>query len=293
MQKKALICYLPVMHNGYLKFFKESSQNADLFILGNEFVKHFPWMKKEIRALDPQTAKLMVEQLNLFNEVKVIKPDELNTIKNEYDKIVLPDEEITRGIAKEYNFTNTDFKKTFLMWDKHNSTKPQKPDPGTKISKQSFDKKILKEAFSNAQKSTDWWRRVGTIIIKNNKPILYTYNKHLPNEYAQAFAGDPRSVFHKGVGIEISSAIHGEAAAIAEAANKGIKLEGASIYVSTFPCPPCAKLIAYSGIKKLYYATGYSVLDGLEVLKKFGVEIIKVEGIDLKHDQKVLVNYKK
>lgn len=293
MQKKALICYIPVIHHGYLKFFKENYKNADLLIVGNEFVKDFPWMKKEIRALDPQTAKLMVEQLDLFKKVSVITPKEISTIKNKYDEFILPDEEITRGIAKDYGFANTTFKKTFLMWDKHNSTKPQKIDPDTKISQQSFDKKILKEAFDNAQKSTDWWRRVGTIIVKDGKPIIYTYNKHLPNEYVQAFAGDPRSAFHKGVGIEISSAIHGEAAAIAKAANKGINLEGSSIYVSTFPCPPCAKLIAYSGIKKLYYGSGYGVLDGLEVLKNFGVEIIKVEGVDLKHDQEVLVHYKK
>ena len=179
------------------------------------------------------------------------------------------------------------------MWDKHNSLKAQKIVPDVEISQKEFDKKIIKETQKISEKSSDWWRKIGSIVVKDNLPIIYTYNKHLPNEYAPAFAGDPRSAFHKGIGIEISSAIHGEAAAISEAAKKGIALEGASMYVTTFPCPPCAKLIVQSGIKKLYYGIGYGVLDGLDILKKAGVEIIKVEGIDLELDQASLVEYKK
>ena len=49
------------------------------------------------------------------------------------------------------------------------------------------------------------------------------------------------------------------------------------MYVTVFPCPPCAKLIAYSGIKRLYCGGGYAVLDGEEVLKSNGVEIYFVE----------------
>ncbi len=71
--------------------------------------------------------------------------------------------------------------------------------------------------------------------------------------------------------------MHSEAGAIAEAARKGISLEGADLYVTTFPCPPCGKLIAYSGIKRVFYKNGYGVLDSERILKDKGVEIIKVE----------------
>jgi dCMP deaminase len=49
------------------------------------------------------------------------------------------------------------------------------------------------------------------------------------------------------------------------------------MYVTTFPCPPCAKMIAFSGVKKLYYAGGYGVLDGEAIMKSKGVEIIFVD----------------
>ena len=47
--------------------------------------------------------------------------------------------------------------------------------------------------------------------------------------------------------------------------------------VTDFPCPPCAKLVAYSGIKKLFYLKGYAMLDGERILKDAGVEIIKIK----------------
>jgi dCMP deaminase len=49
------------------------------------------------------------------------------------------------------------------------------------------------------------------------------------------------------------------------------------MYVTDFPCPPCAKLIAGAGIAKLYFRSGYAVLDGQEVLEAAGVELLKVD----------------
>ena len=62
--------------------------------------------------------------------------------------------------------------------------------------------------------------------------------------------GDPRSNFDAGKNIELSKFIHAEASLIAQAAKQGAKLEGASIYVTTFPCPVCARLVATAGLRK-------------------------------------------
>ena len=65
------------------------------------------------------------------------------------------------------------------------------------------------------------------------------------------------------------------ASIIAEAARS--VLEGASIYLSVFPCPDCAKLIAHSGIKKVYFSGGHASFDGEVNLRAEKVEIIFVE----------------
>jgi dCMP deaminase len=89
--------------------------------------------------------------------------------------------------------------------------------------------------------------------------------------------GDPRGNFYKGVHLELSTATHAEAALIARAAREGMVTDGATMYVTDFPCPPCAKLVAGAGVTKLIFREGYAVLDGRDVLEAAGVEIVRVE----------------
>ena len=193
----------------------------------------------------------------------------------------MPNEDIMKDLAQKY-FGGQDNKKVtfdnvFLRLDKHRSMEEKPVQADQKISVDEFDKNIIKKLRIEAEKSSDWWRRIGAAIIKDGEIILSAYNKHIPSPHTPYSMGDPRNNFHKGIGIEYSSAFHAEAAVITEAARKGISLEGTSLYVTIFPCPPCAKQVAFSGVKKLYYAGGYSVLDQEEVLRGQGVEIIYVE----------------
>jgi dCMP deaminase len=118
---------------------------------------------------------------------------------------------------------------------------------------------------------------VGGLITKKCQVIMAGCNQHLPVNDQQYKNSDPRISYTSGIGADFSSSIHAEANLIALAAKKGIALDGAEIFVTTFPCPVCAKQIAVSGIKKVYYAKGYAVLDGLEILKAFGVEVVLVQ----------------
>ena len=63
---------------------------------------------------------------------------------------------------------------------------------------------------------------------------------------------------------------------MANAAREGVATAGAVVYVTDFPCPPCAKLLAGAGIATLYYRDGYAVVDGQDVLEAAGVEIVRV-----------------
>ena len=48
--------------------------------------------------------------------------------------------------------------------------------------------------------------------------------------------------------------------------------EGATLYVTAAPCIECAKLIIQAGIKRVVFSEYYRIADGLELLKKAGVE---------------------
>jgi dCMP deaminase len=103
------------------------------------------------------------------------------------------------------------------------------------------------------------------------------WNRHHPSEYAPYFGGDPRDAFERGVRADLSTALHAEAAIVAQAAREGTPLAGADLYTTTFPCPACARLIAEAGFRRCYFAGQYSVLDGEQVLRAAGVELYWVD----------------
>ena len=45
--------------------------------------------------------------------------------------------------------------------------------------------------------------------------------------------------------------------AISDAAEQGVSLEGATIYITHFPCINCAKILAAAGIKRIKYHCDY------------------------------------
>jgi dCMP deaminase len=51
--------------------------------------------------------------------------------------------------------------------------------------------------------------------------------------------------------------IHAEANALVQAARNGVRISGASIYVTTIPCWGCFRLIANAGIVEIYYGGVY------------------------------------
>jgi dCMP deaminase len=256
---QTLVAYVPVLHEGYHRFFTKNEGEKELYIFGSEIIKEFSWLAKEIRQLDPELMKKVIESLGIFESVTILTVANVKKLNDSSGQLILPNEDISRSIAEKYFINaNVEFDTIFLRWDKHNSI-AEKP------------------IVSEAEKSSDNWRHVGGIIVKDGKILLSAHNTHVPSEHMPYVNGDPRSNFHKGNNIEISTAIHAEAYLIAQAAHEGISLEGADMYVTVFPCPPCAKLIAYSGIKNLYCGGGYAVLDGESILVAKGVKIFFVE----------------
>jgi len=160
----------------------------------------------------------------------------------------------------------------FLRWDKPRVVRLDPPRPDRIIAED--DLPALAEA--QAERSVDFWRQVGAAIRFADGTVEATRNEHLPHPQAPYAVGDPRSNFFKGVHLELSTAMHAEARLIAAAARAGRSTVGAELYVTDFPCPPCAKLIAASGVARVHYRTGYAVLDGQDVLGAAGVEVVKI-----------------
>lgn len=278
--KQILIAYVPVLHRGYQEFF-EKYHEAELWLLDAAELLGFTeleYLKKDIRVLDLSSVEKAIKSWNIFSNVKSIKIKDLEQV-NYSNSFVFTNDDIGHFVAKNFfaKAENKTFEPIFLRWDKESMSKQNLVPVGVKLDKSDFEKKIMTKAFAQAGRSSDWWRHVGSIIIKDDKILFAGYNKHLPNNDEQYKNSDPRIPFTSGVGIEFASSIHAEAGLIAHAAKEGIALNGTEIYVTTFPCPICAKQIAEAGIKKVYYAKGYALLDGLEIFKSYGVKTVLID----------------
>ncbi len=190
----------------------------------------------------------------------------------------MPDEDITRELKEKY-FSDAvvSFAPVFLRWEKQISQTELVIAPDRIISTDEADRELVKAAVAEAAKSSDWWRQVGAVAVRDGKILFSGYNRHMPSDMSMDAYGDPRSSFDAGIRIDLSTAIHGEASLIAKAAKEGVALKGASLYVSTFPCPACAKLIVDAGIEKVFYLKGYSLLDAENILKSADIEIVMVK----------------
>lgn len=108
-------------------------------------------------------------------------------------------------------------------------------------------------------------RQVGCLVVKDNSIISDGYNG-TPSGFENV-CEDENNVTKPYV-------LHAEANAITKLARSHNNSDGATIYVTDSPCIECAKLIIQSGIKRMVYARNYRLTDGIDLLKRAGIEIV-------------------
>jgi dCMP deaminase len=280
-QSFSLVAYVPVLHRGYLALF-EKFRNADtLYVLDKDLLAAEPYLRKELRAIEPVEAVAAIKGLNLFKTVTTIDESGLHKLNKPTNNLILPDEDISRTVVERHlSNAKTRFYPVFLRWDRRKlqgQTADSSDEAAIDLSQTKTDQKFMTQAFELAQESPDIWRRVGAVLVRAGKPIAAGYNRPLTTDNTPWAEGDPRALFSQGGDIDMSLFMHAEAGLIAEAASRGESLRGATIYVTDFPCPPCAMLIAKSGISACRFAQGYSLLDGLRVMTEADVDVKRVE----------------
>jgi dCMP deaminase len=71
--------------------------------------------------------------------------------------------------------------------------------------------------------------------------------------------------------------VHAEQNAISDAARRGVSLNGATAYITHFPCINCAKIMISAGIKAVKYLHDYHNDDlVLRLFEESNIEITKL-----------------
>lgn len=270
----SILAFVPVLHKGYIDFF--SKHEGDIWIFGPNLIEEFVHLTRDLRIINSDDLVKALSEIFPNRKIKIANPEAFGTW--EYDITYMPEDEVGQEIQRKYLANKkVEFISVFLRWNKIITFKEHEINPKTKITHDDFHKKVLDQALEESKKSSDWWRQIGAIVIKEGKVIIKAHNHHLPTDFHLMENGDPRSNFDAGQHQNIFTSIHAEADLIARSAKEGLSLEGTSLYSTTFPCPNCARLIAMAGIKTVYYSKGYSLFDAEKILNHFGVEVILVQ----------------
>ncbi len=130
-----------------------------------------------------------------------------------------------------------------------------------------LDRRYLRMAKIWSENSYCNRRQVGALIVKDQMIISDGYNG-TPAGF-ENICEDEHSVTKPYV-------LHAEANAITKIANSSNSSEVATMYVTASPCIECAKLIIQSGIRRVVYSEKYRLEDGIDLLKRAGIETIYI-----------------
>ena len=138
-----------------------------------------------------------------------------------------------------------------------------------------WDEYFLKIAAEVAQRSTCLRRQVGAVLVLDKRILATGYN------------GVPRGLAHcsdagclrrerkipSGERHELCRGLHAEMNALLQAAHHGIRIAGATLYSTTYPCVLCAKMLINGGIGKVVTQSDYPDDLAKEMLAEAGVGV--------------------
>jgi dCMP deaminase len=125
-----------------------------------------------------------------------------------------------------------------------------------------WDQWFLDIADTVAKRADCSRRKVGALIVRDNRAVSAGYNGALAKERGCLAGGCPRatsnvapgSQYEHGAGACI--AIHAELNAVLFAAKEGLSIKGCSMYITTDPCKTCERLVQQAGIVRVVWPDG-------------------------------------
>lgn len=131
-----------------------------------------------------------------------------------------------------------------------------------------LDSRYIRMARIWAENSYCKRRKVGALIVKDKMII------------SDGFNGTPsgfENICEDENNLTKPYVLHAEANAITKIARSNNSSEDATMYVTASPCIECSKLIIQAGIKRVVYSEHYRLEDGIELLKRAGIEVMYIE----------------
>jgi dCMP deaminase len=125
-----------------------------------------------------------------------------------------------------------------------------------------------------ATRSTCDRKQVGAVIVRDKTILSTGYNGSIRG------MDHCDDVGHLMEGGHCVATVHAEANAIIQAAKNGVRIDGAELYTTASPCWNCFKLLANSGVTRVYFGEFYRDRRSLEVAAQIGVDLVDLSTPD-------------
>jgi dCMP deaminase len=119
--------------------------------------------------------------------------------------------------------------------------------------RQSWDAYFLGIAAQVATRATCDRKHVGAVLVRDRTILSTGYNGSVRG---MPHCDDAGHTMENGHCV---ATVHAEANAIIQAAKNGVRIDGATLYTTAFPCWPCFKLIANAGVTRVVFAEAYRI----------------------------------
>lgn len=145
-----------------------------------------------------------------------------------------------------------------------------------------FDDYFMLQAILIRSRASCDRASVGSVLVRDKRIISTGYNGSVSG---QEHCSGEHGVGHHLIDGHCVRTVHSEINAISQCAKYGISTNGASLYVTHFPCLNCTKSIIQAGISKVIYLNDYRVDSfALELLNNSGI-ILEKHNLNISNEQ--------
>ena len=137
----------------------------------------------------------------------------------------------------------------------------------TSSKRPTWDEYFKEMVTVTAKRSSCERLNVGCILVKDNRIIAQGYNGFLPGCPHKSIVRDNHE----------QATVHAEQNTIADCAKRTVSCDGATAFITHYPCLNCTKILLAAGIKEIKYINDYKNDNLVCVLtNQSNVKIIKL-----------------
>lgn len=139
----------------------------------------------------------------------------------------------------------------------------------------SWDEYFIGIAKLVAGRSTCLRRQVGAVAVRDRRILATGYNGAPAGLAHCAEVGCLRAERHvpSGERHELCRGLHAEQNVIIQAALHGVSIQGATVYITNYPCSLCVKMLINAGIREIVYFRDYPDELASEIAKEADLRI--------------------